>query len=238
MAFSDKELHDFENIIATTLKQDSIETKLSTLEGLRSRLNLTMWETIRILYKGETIYPTKTPTFFYQDYMLISDEILKLYSIQEVLVAPMMFDETIKEITENKRSYLLAVVIENEIVRLQQQKKGVWKGKEHVSAEEQRITIDKSKETEILKLFKKHKVGVELADHELIRLVADHDLSVFYKTGQIKMICSLLRQLTLILGKEWGELAAFKTTNGEKTLKQIKNYYYLIDEEDSIVKKL
>ena len=231
MAFSDKELHDFENIIATTLKQDSIETKLSTLEGLRSRLNLTMWETIRILYKGETIYPTKTPTFFYQDYMLISDEILKLYSIQEVLVAPMMFDETIKEITENKRSYLLAVVIENEIVRLKQQRNGKWKGKEHVSAEEQRIAIDKSKETEILKLFKKHKVGVELADHELIRLVADHDLSVFYKPGQTKKICSLLRDLTKIFGKEWGELATFKTTNGEKNLEQIKNNYYPVDKK-------
>lgn len=222
----DINVQEIAEIIATTLKQDSIETKLSTLEGLRSRLNLTMWETIRILFQDEQIYPTKTPTFFYQDYMLISNEILKLYSIQEVLVAPMMFDETIKEITENKRSYLLAVVIKNEIARLKQQRNGKWKGKEHVSAEEQRITIDKSKETEILKLFKKHKVGVELADHELIRLVADHDLSVFYKTGQIKMICSLLRQLNLILGNEWGELAAFKTTNGEKTLKQIKNYYY------------
>jgi hypothetical protein len=221
----DINVQEIAEIIATTLKQDSIETKLSTLEGLRSRLNLTMWETIRILFQDEQIYPTKTPTFFYQDYMLISDEILKLYSIQEVLVAPMMFDDTIKEIAENKRSYLLAVVIENEIARLKQQRNGKWKGKEHVSAEEQRITIDKSKETEILKLLKKHKVGVELADHELIRLVADHDLSLFYKQGQIKMICSLLRELTKRLGNEWGELAAFKTTNGEKTLKQIKNYY-------------
>ncbi|MBP5584271.1 MAG: hypothetical protein J6X43_10050 [Bacteroidales bacterium] len=227
MTFSDKELHEFENIIATTLKQDSIETKLSTLEGLRSRLNLTLWETIRILFQDEQIYPTKTPTFFYQDYMLISDEILKLYSIQEVLVAPMMFDDTIKEITENKRSYLLAVVIENEIARLKQQRNGKWKGKEHVSAEEQRITIDKSQETEILKLFQddKYKIGTDLANHELIRLVADHNLSLFYKQGQIKMICSLLRELTKLLGNEWGELAAFKTTNGEKTLKQIKNYY-------------
>ena len=41
MAFSDKELHEFENIIATTLKQNSVEIKLSSLEGLRSRLNLT-----------------------------------------------------------------------------------------------------------------------------------------------------------------------------------------------------
>ena len=224
MAFSDKELHEFENIIATTLKQDSIETKLSTLEGLRSRLNLTMWETIRILFQDEQIYPTKTPTFFYQDYMLISDEILKLYSIQEVLVAPMMFDETIKEITENKRSYLLAVVIENEIARLKQQRNGKWK--EHVSAEEQRITIDKSQEKDILELFQeKYKIETDLANHELIRLVADHNLSLFYKQGQTKKICSLLRELTKLLGNEWGELAAFKTTNGEKTLKQIKNYY-------------
>ena len=231
MAFSDKELHDFENIIATTLKQDSIETKLSTLEGLRSRLNLTLWETIRILYKGETIYPTKTPTFFYQDYMLISEEILKLYSVQEVFVAPMMFDETIKEITENKRSYLLAVVIENEIARLKQQKKGKWKGKEHVSAEEQRISIDKKTEWDILDLFDVYDVGVDMADHELIRLVADHDLSLFYKPGQTKKICSLLRDLTKIFGNEWGELAAFKTTSGEKTLEQIKNNYYPVDKK-------
>ena len=226
MAFSDKELHEFENIIATTLKQDSIETKLSTLEGLRSRLNLTLWETIRILFQDEQIYPTKTPTFFYQDYMLISEEILNLYSVQEVLVAPMMFDDTIKEITENKRSYLLAVVIENEIARLKQQRNGKWKGKEHVSAEEQRIIIDKSQEAKILKLFQeKYKIGTDLANHELIRLVADHNLSLFYKQGQTKKICSLLRELTKLLGNEWGELAAFKTTNGEKTLKQIKNYY-------------
>lgn len=226
MAFSDKELHDFENIIATTLKQDSVETKLSTLEGLHSRLNLTLWETIRILFKGETIYPKKTPTFFYQDYMLISEEILNLYSVQEVLVAPMMFDDTIKEITENKRSYLLAVVIENEIARLKQQRNGKWKGKEHVSAEEQRITIDKSQEKDILELFQnKYKIGTDLANHELIRLVADHNLSLFYKQGQTKKICSLLRELTKLLGNEWGELAAFKTTNGEKTLKQIKNNY-------------
>ena len=81
--------------------------------------------------------------------MLISEEILNLYSVQEVLVAPMMFDDTIKEITENKCSYLLAVVIENEIARLNQQRNGKWKGKEHISAEEQRITIDKSQETVI-----------------------------------------------------------------------------------------
>lgn len=229
MAFSDKELHEFENIIATTLKQNSVEIKLSSLEGLRSRLNLTPWETILIFFKDKKIYPLEAPSFFYQDYMLISEEILNLYSVQEVLVAPMMFDDTIKEITENKRSYLLAVVIENEIVRLQQQKKGVWKGKEHVSAEEQRITIDKSQETKILKLFQlfqeKYKIGTDLANHELIRLVADHNLSLFYKQGQTKKICSLLRELTKLLGNEWGELAAFKTTNGEKTLKQIKNYY-------------
>lgn len=223
----DINVQEIAEIIATTLKQDSIETKLSTLEGLRSRLNLTLWETIRILFQDEQIYPTKTPTFFYQDYMLISEEILNLYSVQEVLVAPMMFDDTIKEITENKRSYLLAVVIENEIARLKQQRNGKWKGKEHVSAEEQRITIDKSQETEILKLFQddKYKIGTDLANHELIRLVADHNLSLFYKQGQTKKICSLLRELTKLLGNEWGELAAFKTTNGEKTLKQIKNYY-------------
>ncbi|MBO7053852.1 MAG: hypothetical protein J6W37_00525 [Bacteroidales bacterium] len=223
----DINVQEIAEIIATTLKQDSIETKLSTLEGLRSRLNLTLWETIRILFQDEQIYPTKTPTFFYQDYMLISEEILNLYSVQEVLVAPMMFDDTIKEITENKRSYLLAVVIENEIARLKQQRNGKWKGKEHVSAEEQRITIDKSQETEILKLFQddKYKIGTDLANHELIRLVTDHNLSLFYKQGQTKKICSLLRELTKLLGNEWGELAAFKTTNGEKTLKQIKNYY-------------
>ena len=229
MAFSDKELHEFENIIATTLKQNSVEIKLSSLEGLRSRLNLTPWKTIRIFFKDKRIYPLEAPSFFYQDYMLISEEILNLYSVQEVLVAPMMFDDTIKEITENKRSYLLAVVIENEIARLKQQRNGKWKGKEHVSAEEQRITIDKSQEAKILKLFQlfqeKYKIGTDLANHELIRLVADHNLSLFYKQGQIKMICSLLRELTKLLGNEWGELAAFKTTNGEKTLKQIKNYY-------------
>jgi hypothetical protein len=158
--------------------------------------------------------------------MLISEEILNLYSVQEVLVAPMMFDDTIKEITENKRSYLLAVVIENEIARLNQQRNGKWKGKEHVSAEEQRITIDKSQEKDILELFQnKYKIGTDLANHELIRLVADHNLSLFYKQGQTKKICSLLRELTKLLGNEWGELATFKTTNGEKTLKQIKNYY-------------
>lgn len=222
----DINVQEIAEIIATTLKQDSIETKLSTLEGLRSRLNLTLWETIRILFQDEQIYPTKTPTFFYQDYMLISDEILKLYSIQEVLVAPMMFDETIKEITENKRSYLLAVVIKNEIARLKQQRNGKWKGKEHVSVEEQRITIDKSQEKDILELFQnKYKIGTDLTNHELIRLVADHNLSLFYKQGQTKKICSLLRELTKLLGNEWGELAAFKTTNGEKTLKQIKNNY-------------
>ena len=226
MAFSDKELHEFENIIATTLKQNSVEIKLSSLEGLRSRLNLTLWETIRILFQDEQIYPTKTPTFFYQDYMLISEEILNLYSVQEVLVAPMMFDDTIKEITENKRSYLLAVVIENEIARLKQQRNGKWKGKEHLSAEEQRIIIDKKTEGDILKLIQeKYKIETDLANHELIRLVADHNLSLFYKQGQTKKICSLLRELTKLLGNEWGELAAFKTTNGEKTLKQIKNYY-------------
>lgn len=226
MAFSDKELHEFENIIATTLKQNSVETKLSSLEGLRSRLNFTPWETIRIFFKDKKIYPLEAPSFFYQDYMLISEEILNLYSVQEVLVAPMMFDDTIKEITENKRSYLLAVVIENEIARLKQQRNGKWKGKEHVSAEEQRITIDKSQEAKILKLFQeKYKIGTDLANHELIRLVADHNLSLFYKQGQTKKICSLLRELTKLLGNEWGELAAFKTTNGEKTLKQIKNYY-------------
>lgn len=229
MAFSDKELHEFENIIATTLKQNSVEIKLSSLEGLRSRLNLTPWETIRIFFKDKKIYPLEAPSFFYQDYMLISEEILNLYSVQEVLVAPMMFDDTIKEITENKRSYLLAVVIENEIARLNQQRNGKWKGKEHVSAEEQRIAIDKSQEAKILKLFQlfqeKYKIGTDLANHELIRLVADHNLSLFYKQGQTKKICSLLRELTKLLGNEWGELAAFKTTNGEKTLKQIKNYY-------------
>lgn len=229
MAFSDKELHEFENIIATTLKQNSVEIKLSSLEGLRSRLNLTPWKTIRIFLKDKRIYPLEVPSFFYQDYMLISEEILNLYSVQEVLVAPMMFDDTIKEITENKRSYLLAVVIENEIARLNQQRNGKWKGKEHVSAEEQRITIDKSQEAKILKLFQlfqeKYKIGTDLANHELIRLVADHNLSLFYKQGQTKKICSLLRELTKLLGNEWGELAAFKTTNGEKTLKQIKNYY-------------
>ena len=227
MAFSDKELHEFENIIATTLKQNSVETKLSSLEGLRSRLNLTPWKTIRIFFKDKKIYPLEAPSFFYQDYMLISEEILNLYSVQEVLVAPMMFDDTIREITENKRSYLLAVVIENEIARLKQQRNGKWKGKEHLSAEGQRITIDKSQETKILKLFQddKYKIGTDLANHELIRLVADHNLSIFYKQGQTKKICSLLRELTKLLGNEWGELAAFKTTNGEKTLKQIKNYY-------------
>ena len=229
MAFSDKELHEFENIIATTLKQNSVEIKLSSLEGLRSRLNFTPWETIRIFFKDKKIYPLEAPSFFYQDYMLISEEILNLYSVQEVLVAPMMFDDTIKEIIENKRSYLLAVVIENEIARLKQQRNGKWKGKEHVSAEEQRITIDKSQEAKILKLFQlfqeKYKIGTDLANHELIRLVADHNLSIFYKQGQTKKICSLLRELTKLLGNEWGELAAFKTTNGEKTLKQIKNYY-------------
>ena len=161
----------------------------------------------------------EAPSFFYQDYMLISEEILNLYSVQEVLVAPMMFDDTIKEITENKRSYLLAVVIENEIARLKQQRNGKWKGKEHVSAEEQRITIDKSQEKDILELFQnKYKIGTDLANHELIRLVADHNLSLFYKQGQTKKICSLLRELTKLLGNEWGELAAFKTTNGEKTI--------------------
>lgn len=229
MAFSDKELHEFENIIATTLKQNSVEIKLSSLEGLHSRLNITPWKTIRIFLKDKRIYPLEAPSFFYQDYMLISEEILNLYSVQEVLVAPMMFDDTIKEITENKRSYLLAVVIENEIARLKQQRNGKWKGKEHVSAEEQRITIDKSQEAKILKLFQlfqeKYKIGTDLANHELIRLVADHNLSLFYKQGQTKKICSLLRELTKLLGNEWGELAAFKTTNGEKTLKQIKNYY-------------
>ena len=162
MAFSDKELHEFENIIATTLKQNSVEIKLSSLEGLRSRLNLTPWETIRIFFKDKKIYPLEAPSFFYQDYMLISEEILNLYSVQEVLVAPMMFDDTIKEITENKRSYLLAVVIENEIARLKQQRNGKWKGKEHVSAEEQRITIDKSQEKDILELFQnKYNFGVQ-----------------------------------------------------------------------------
>lgn len=223
----DINVQEIAEIIATTLKQNSVEIKLSSLEGLRSRLNLTPWETIRIFFKDKRIYPLEAPSFFYQDYMLISEEILNLYSVQEVLVAPMMFDDTIKEITENKRSYLLAVVIENEIARLKQQRNGKWKGKEHVSAEEQRITIDKSQETKILKLFQddKYKIGTDLANHELIRLVADHNLSLFYKQGQIKMICSLLRELTKLLGNEWGELAAFKTTNGEKTLKQIKNYY-------------
>ena len=121
---------------------------------------------------------------------------------------------------------MLAVVIENEIARLKQQRNGKWKGKEHVSAEEQRITIDKSQEKDILELFQnKYKIGTDLANHELIRLVADHNLSLFYKQGQTKKICSLLRELTKLLGNEWGELAAFKTTNGEKTLKQIKNYY-------------
>ncbi|MCR4800882.1 MAG: hypothetical protein K5860_10270 [Bacteroidales bacterium] len=234
MTFSDNELHEIGNIIEATLKQNSVETKLSTLEGLRSRLNLTQRKTIQIHYKGKRIYPKETPSFFYQDYMLISEEILKLYSVQEVFTAPLLFDDTIKEITENKRSYLLAVVIENEITRLKRQKKGKWKGKEHVSAEEQRITIDKDKEQKILSLLcqDKYNVGVDMASHELIRLVAAHDLSSFYKPGQTKKICSLLRELTKILGNEWGELAAFKTTNGEKTLKQIKNNYHRINKDN------
>ena len=219
----DINVQEIAEIIATTLKQDSIETKLSTLEGLRSRLNLTMWETIRILFQDEQIYPMKTPTFFYQDYMLISNEILKLYSVQEVFVAPMMFDETIKEITENKRSYLLAVVIENEIVRLKQQKKGVWKGKEHDFAPPINITDEQGKD--ILETIAKYKFFEDTPRFEVLQYVANYNLSCIYKRKQTRNVCCLLRELTLKLGDEWGKRAALYTTNGEKSLEAIKKYY-------------
>jgi len=223
MKFSDKELRDFENIIESTLKQNSIDTKLSSLEGLRSRLNITLWETIRILYKGEKIYPKKTPVFFYQDYMLISEETLNSYSVQEVIVAPMVFDDTIKEITENKRSYLLAVVIENEIERLKQQKKGVWKGKEYDFAPPISITDEQGEE--ILNIIADYKFFEDTPRFEILQYVANYNLSCIYKRKQTRKVCCLLRELTLKLGDEWGKRAALYTTNGEKSLEAIKKYY-------------
>lgn len=221
---SDKELQEISEIISTILKQNSIDTKIASFDGLRSRLKLDFGKLYQMTCDGEILYPQKTPCFFYQDYLLITDAVLPKYVVQRIVTAPLMFDDTYIEISENKRSYLLAVVIENEIERLQLQKRKKWKGKTHEVLVP--ILISKEQEEEIVSIFQKYELCDDLSCYALINIVANYNLSSIYLKKQKKKVCSLLRELTMLLGDEWGNRAVLYTTNGEKTLDVVKKNYY------------
>lgn len=233
----DIDIKEIAEIVSTILKQDSIDTKIASLEGLHSRLKIDFWKTIQVSFKGKSIYPRKTPCFFYQDYECISDAMLPKYLVQKLVPAPLMYDDTSVEITENKRSYLLAIVIENEIERFKQQKKGLWKGKIHESSQvKTTFEITQNQEKEILEIFTSYNVGTDKTSYELIKIVTNCDLSCFYtyKTNSkqpkdIVRVHSVIVSIDKILGRDWGTKACRCTTkvleNGPRTFAQIQKNY-------------
>lgn len=251
MALSEANLLSICNIISTTLKQDSsINTKINVLQGLMKEIDCaSSFPKIYRKMAQETtlIFPVKDcnaaifsgakPVFFFQDYENISDKDLENYIITKEGNGPYFF-EPIITVTEKleKRIFLVFAVLYNEIERLKQQKKGIWKGKIYEEQTEQSFEITKEQEQEILKILNEYEVGTDKSTFELIGIVKTCDLSCFYKykdeggkPSDIVRVHSVIVSIDRILGRIWGNQAAQITTQvlekGSRTFKQIQKNY-------------
>lgn len=229
------------NIISTTLKQDSsINTKINVLRGLMKEVDCaSSFPKIyrKMMQETMLIFPAPKPSFFFQDYENISDKELEDYIITKEGSGPYFF-EPIITVTEKleKRIFLVFAVLYNEIERLKQQKKGIWKGKIYEEQTEQSFEITKEQEQEILKILNEYEVGTDKSTFELIGIVKTCDLSCFYKykdeggkPSDIVRVHSVIVSIDKILGRIWGKQAAQITTQvlekGSRTFEQIQKNY-------------
>ncbi|MCQ2605197.1 MAG: hypothetical protein MJ204_01485 [Bacteroidales bacterium] len=232
------DLQEFSSAIENALKMTSIETKIVLLEGLISRFreNIMDINTSKIYNDGSLIFcntwiVTK-PVFFYQDYSLLTDELIKVNYKVEV-ERKGVFEYTpiflFREEKELKREYLLFAAVTNELIRLRKQKKGKWKGKVHVPMEDSSpLILNQEQEDKVIELYKKYwEFGINgVTRYQYVTMVCNFNLSSLNVSKQKKKLYSLVRELCEVLGDSWGEKTAFNTTNGEKDLKSIKKNYY------------
>ncbi|MCQ2608321.1 MAG: hypothetical protein MJ197_06510 [Bacteroidales bacterium] len=239
------------NIISATLKQESsFDTKIHVLKGLLKDVDYTsacpkIYRTVNGM--EEMIFPPENynsnlfkdmnPSFFYQDYESLSDKQLGDYKVTKEGLGPYFF-EPILAVTDclEKRFIMVFAVLYDEIERLKQQKKCIWKGKVHEEQTELSFEITKEQEQEILKIFNDYKVGADKSGFELIGIVKTCDLSCLYtykceggKPSDIVRVHSVIVAIDKILGRTWGRNAAYATTkvlaDGPRTFEQIQKNY-------------
>lgn len=221
--FTDQQIQELFSILSETLNKIDIDTQLDVLNGLKKRLDIQLKDNFRVFCENELVFRAsdKTPTFFYQDYLAHKD--FESYKVEEVYVAPLMFDDTFVEITENKSAYVFATILFNEIKRCEMLKKGTWKGKIHRITKP--IELTPKQEADVLKTFNNSDFKEDVSISIFLDMVKQQNLTTLYKKRQSKKCCILLRELTKHLGDEWGQSAVYNTTHGEKTLEYVKKCY-------------
>ena len=230
--FSDIQVQELFNILSNTLNETKdIDTQLQVLNGLKGRLGIRLKDYFRVLYKGQTVLNgaddfmergKESPTFFYQDYLQKQD--LDSYKVEEIYLSASYFlDDTFEEITENKFAYVFAAILYNEITRCELLKKGKWKGNLHTPP----FQLTQKQAESAWELAKEYNFQDEVATiGDYLAMIRNYDLSLFYnKRKQKRKCCVLLNKLTKELGDEWGKITVPNSTNGEKTLENIKKYY-------------
>ena len=229
-------LCDIQKGIANTLNNMSdIDAQITSLKGFYDKINIG-WVHVCLSHNGEILYDSskwkEKRVFFLNDYEMISDANLNEYKLVTATYRTFWFERK-TEITETneKRFYMLCIVILNEIERLKQRKKGKWKDEEprHIAP----LKLTKEQEEVVLKLLNESvfkdkiesvSVSVSVSVSEYLDKVQNYDLSCLYKKKLKRNCCVFLNALTKVLGDEWGERAVKKSTHEDKTLEQIKKY--------------
>ncbi len=224
-------LCDIQTSIANTLNNvGDFDAKILSLKGFRKKINMG-WVYVCLSHKEETkeeiLYDSsdwrERRVFFLRDYETISDDKLVEYKVV-ISTIGFFWHEKDTEITDSveKRFYMLSIVILNEIERLKQLKKGKWKGKLHTPT----FQLTQNQEKNVQELLQKSDFQDKTTMSEYLDMVRNYNLSRLYNIRKLKRKCCVfLNQLTKELGDKWGEIAAPISTNGEKTLSDIKKYY-------------
>ena len=223
-------LRDIQASIANTLNNMSdFDTQILSLDGFRKKINIgrvSVRLTHKVENKDEKLYDSSEwrtrRVFFLRDYEMIGDAIDEYKVVISVYRSFWYRQDT--EITDSveKRFYMLSIVILNEIERLKQLKKGKWKGKLHTPT----FQLTQNQEKNVQELLQKSDFQDKTTMSEYLDMVRNYNLSRLYNQRKLKRKCCVfLNQLTKELGDKWGEIAAPISTNGEKTLSDIKKYY-------------
>ncbi|MCQ2608595.1 MAG: hypothetical protein MJ197_07915 [Bacteroidales bacterium] len=235
---SQVDLHEISSTIENVLKLTSIDTKIALLDGLLSRFNKDFLDlNICKIYNNKLLifsnnWIKSKAVFFYQDYVLLTNEMIEKNFVVEVEKDGILMYSPYTLYTEEKslkREYLLYAVVCNELIRLRRKKKGRWNGKIYECLDDfVPVILNQEQENTIIELYKKYwELGSNgITGYQYVTMVCNCNLSSLNISKQKKKLYCLIRELTEVLGESWGEKTAFNTTNGEKDLKAIKKNYY------------